>query len=392
MEKPKTKSVSLLDMLIVLAQKKKILIIVTLIMSIISVVYVLLAQQYWISVASIKPNSSNNQTMSLSGSLLGLGSSLLGNSLTESSAEVITVMNSRRFSEKVIEEFDLYHYMGLKGKEPLKDKETALTILREQIMRYNVNPETGVITIGAETKDRELSRKIVNYFIAEIESFNQTQRNTKGKQRRLFLEKRINEIEAEMENVKLALKSFSDSTNTVSLSDQSTGIINTYINLIATKMNLDVEYSSMLGMYDSSDVRLEMTKRKIDDLTQKIESMESSSTEKYLLNIDDISSITLDYTTITARMELLTELYKFLYPQYEAARLEELKDLPTIDIIDDANLPGFRSKPLRAQFCILVFFATVLLCSTVILTNYYLPQEKKDKFLELRKAIFNKRK
>lgn len=379
-------------MLITLAEKKKYVIIPTLIVSIISVIYILLVPEYWISVATIKPNFAESEGLNLSGSLLGLGSSLIGGGITSSSAELITVMNSRRFSEMVIDEFNLHEYFELKGVDKLKDDEKALRGLREQIMRYNVNPETGVITIGAETKDRMLSRDIVNYYTNKIDDYNKNQRNTKGKAKRQFLEGRINEIESEMEQLNEKLKKFSAETSVVSIKEQTTGVMQAYVDLISTQTELEIEYNSLKSIYDEDDIRLIILKSKIDEVIQKKKALESNSSERYLLSIDSIPSYAIEYDTIIARMELLKKLYQYVYPQYEAARLEELKDLPTIDIIDDANSPGFRYKPRRAQFCILMFFASVLISSFTVLVNYYVSDEKKKKFSELKHAIISKRK
>jgi len=52
-------------------------------------------------------------------------------------------------------------------------------------------------------------------------------------------------------------------------------------------------------------------------------------------------------------MEIYKTVYTYLYPQYEAARLSELRDMPTIELLDTPRLAGRRERPRRAIICIL---------------------------------------
>jgi len=51
-------------------------------------------------------------------------------------------------------------------------------------------------------------------------------------------------------------------------------------------------------------------------------------------------------------LEIYQKVFEFLYPQYEAARLSELKDLPTIDILDQPRMAGRRESPKRSLICV----------------------------------------
>ena len=73
-----------------------------------------------------------------------------------------------------------------------------------------------------------------------------------------------------------------------------------------------------------------------------------------------------------------------MFPQYEQAKIEEVKDLPTIEIIDKAVPAGKRSKPKRAKFCILSFFISLFLSSFFILIKQPF-KEKFNKFQDLKR-------
>ena len=77
--------------------------------------------------ATILPAQEDKNQLSFGGSsLLGLGSSLLGGGgLQSSGIELITIMNSRTFSEDVIEHFNLLKYMEIDDTDTLIIREKA---------------------------------------------------------------------------------------------------------------------------------------------------------------------------------------------------------------------------------------------------------------------------
>jgi uncharacterized protein involved in exopolysaccharide biosynthesis len=59
-------------------------------------------------------------------------------------------------------------------------------------------------------------------------------------------------------------------------------------------------------------------------------------------------------------MQIYKTLFEYLYPQYEAARLSELRDMPSIEILDAPRLAGRRDYPKRALICVISTLAGFL--------------------------------
>ena len=109
----KTKEIDILDILLILAKHKKFIIFTTLIVSIIAVIYSLLATQYWISTATILPSSDKQDSFSISSSFLGgFASSMLGGEQSDAYA-LIGIMQSRTFSLDVVKKFNLIEYFEI---------------------------------------------------------------------------------------------------------------------------------------------------------------------------------------------------------------------------------------------------------------------------------------
>lgn len=352
----KTKEIDILDILLILAKHKWFIIITTLIVSIAAVIYSLLATQYWVSTATILPAQEQRSQLSLGGSsILGLGSSLLGGSFQTQGLDMITIMNSRTFAEDVVKKFNLIKYFEIEVPDTLVVLETAVKNLNESVKSIGINEETGLISISIETKDKYLSADIANYYWNKLEKYNIESRMSKGKQKRIFIETRLQKVKSQLDSLLIAMNNFQKSQNMIDLENQTKSVIALYSDLVAQKISTEIELEYQKKYFDNNSQIISSLTQKIEIIKEKIANLEFSEIDqkiKYGLNLNEIPDISLKYAELLAQIEIQTKIYEFLYPQFESAKIEEVKDLSTIEIIDKAVPIGQRSKPKRAKICI----------------------------------------
>ncbi len=359
------KQIDILDILLILAKHKKFIFFTTLIVSIVAVIFSLVTPEYWVSTTTILPSQEQKSTFSLGGSssLLGLGSSFLGGSLNVTGLDFITIMNSRTFSEDVIEKYDIVEYFKIEDPDSLVAKELALKGFRDEIRSIGMDEETGLIEIIIETKDKFLSMEIANYHWQKLEKYNVETRMSKGRQKRIFLEKRINEVRDAIGIMSKDYLQFQQDNNIIEIENQTTMLITLYADLIAQKTTKEIELEYLKQTKDGNNPILDKLRKEIEIVNNKIAELEISNTEdnKYILSLDDMPELAIEYMNIKMNLEIQKQLFSFLYPQFEQAKIEEVKDLPTIEVIDRAIPSGLRSKPKRAMTCMLAFIGAFAL-------------------------------
>ena len=361
------KQIDILDVLLILAKHKRFIFFTVLIVSIAAVVYVLVVPQYWVSTATILPVQDQKDQLSLgSSSLLGIGSSLLGGSLQANGLDLLIIMNSRTFSEDVIEKFNLVEYMEIEHEDSLVVKEKVLKGFTEKIRNIGINEENGLIHISIETKDKYLSTDIANYYWLKLDEYNKSVKMTKGKQQREFIEKRLIDVKEAIDISSNTLNEFQKKYKTIDLEEQAKSVISLYSDLVSEKITNEIELEFSKQFFSEANLKIENLEVKNKILNKKIEELEKKSGNlkpQYILSIDDISDISLQYSQIMLNLRIQKEIYNYLYPQFEAAKIDELKDLPTLEIIDKAVPAGKRSKPKRAIICIISFICALLFSS-----------------------------
>ncbi|MCF7859077.1 MAG: hypothetical protein K9N07_07125 [Candidatus Cloacimonetes bacterium] len=394
----KNKQIDILDVLLILAKHKKFIIWTTLIVSIIAVIYSLVVPQLWTSTAVILPLQNDSSKLSISSSsLMSLGSSFLGDIFEAKGTELLAILNSRTFSRDIVIKFNLIDYLKLDDRDSLMVMDKAIEHLRLNMLGLSLDDESGMISITIKSKDKYLSADIANYYCYKINDYNLNTRMSSGKRKRIFIETRLNEIKSDIDSLADKMKEFQEENNVIIFSDQVSDIITNYVGLVSQKRKLDIEYEyTVNNLKEMTPLIEELTQRR-EILKQQIENLEYSKTKnsKYIINIDDVPQLTLLYKNYEAEYRILKELYSFLYPQFETAKIEELKDLPTINVIDRAVPAGIRSWPKRAKLCIMSFLVAFILSSIIALIrnsydNLKIDENNNSKLIQLKKYLLNK--
>ena len=81
----------------------------------------------------------------------------------------------------------------------------------------------------------------------------------------------------------------------------------------------------------------------------------------------------LDYIRLTRSVEIQNKLLVFLLPIFEQAKIEEVKEMPSVSILDPPVVPEIKVKPKRLTITFISTMAVFLLLSfSVIMYELYI--------------------
>ncbi|HPS38806.1 MAG TPA: Wzz/FepE/Etk N-terminal domain-containing protein [Candidatus Cloacimonadota bacterium] len=355
-----------------------------------AVIFSLLTPQIWSSSASFYAVGESGSALPFDiPGLGGLTSKFLNTGGGDQSISFMTAMNSRGFSEDVIRKFRLISYFEITKPDSLAAMDAALKKLHKNMVKLNFDEESGLIQLRVESKSKKLSRDIAAFYLEHLERYNREQKITKGKMNREFLESRVNETRATIDSLMITLKDFQSQNKAVNLEEQSKALIESYSAVIAEKMKLDLEYElAKKNLSPDSPALAELETRR-SGMAQQIKEMETSSSglkPQYLVDISKLPDLGSQYAQIKMNLEIQSLVYQYLYPQYEAAKLDELKDMPTLDILDTPREAGLRVRPRRAIICIAAVMIAFVFASLIVIIKGILDNNK-DRIKEIRESL-----
>ncbi|MBN1348200.1 hypothetical protein JXJ21_02205 [candidate division KSB1 bacterium] len=323
--------------------------------------------------ATVYPASQEEAGLGLSSLLnnLPFAGLSLGN-MSEEANMFLAIVYSRTIMESVVRQFDLQQRYGTETMEE------TIKALRDKVS-IEINDE-GTITIEAEAKTeflpseanedqtKELAKNMADYIVSQSDEMNKQFRTEKAKNNRTFIENRYMQNISDLAKAEEEFNAFQKEFGAINLPIQTEAEITAAAELKAQIIAKEVEVGSLEkfvtkshSTYQQAKIELMEMQRKYKELKSGTIGSQSKGAEKDLfLPFDDIPDIGLDYARKYREVVLQEKLLEFMLPQYEQAKIQEARDIPTILIIDHAAKPEKKSKPKRMLIVLLAGFLCIL--------------------------------
>jgi capsule polysaccharide export protein KpsE/RkpR len=127
------------------------------------------------------------------------------------------------------------------------------------------------------------------------------------------------------------------------------------------------EYEGLKQIYTDNNVRVRLVKARIDELQHQLEKLggkgESSSnianqpTDSMYPSIRKLPLLGVEYADLYRRTKIQEAVLEVLTREYEMAKVQEAKEIPTVKVLDLPNVPDKRSFPPRL---LLILIGTVM--------------------------------
>lgn len=343
---------SVLDILIVLAKHKKLIIWLPLVAAIASAaISFALPNVYKANAKLLPPQQSQSGASALLSQLGGTAGALVGTAGMKSSNDLyIGMLKSRTVADKLIAKFDLqkvYDVETMEKTRTILGGNTAIAAGKD-----------GLISIDVEDEDKKLVAQIANAYVSELVSLTKVLAVTEASQRRVFFERQLEQSKDNLAKAEMALKGALDTRGVISVDADSRAIVETVGRLRAKISAKDIEISAMKAFVTTNNPEYKRAQEELISLRAELSKLENGRPSLAGDGVSDSSKqVGLENIKILRDVKYYQMLYELLAKQYEAARLDEAKDSAIIQVLDPAIDPERKFKPKRS---ILILISTIL--------------------------------
>mgnify|MGYP001399680494 FL=1 len=305
----------------------------------------------------------------------------------------IAILQSRTVKEYMVNKFNLI------DRYKQRDIEYAIEAFEEKI-ELEVTEE-GTLEITIIDKDPLIAKEMVNEVLFMLDQINQSIGMEAGKYNREFLENRININKKDLEKAELALKTFQEKTGIIDLVAQLSStmqmsaqaynsIFEAYTALYAKKIETETELAVAKTTLSNNNPTIMQLEKLLNEQTIQLDQLMIRLDEKlqYLLSnispaqIDTIPNIEfsvsfntlpslgLENARLIREVELQSTIQEILIPQFEQAKLEETKNIPTLQIIDKPKVALNKTKPKRSLIVIGSTIMSLLMSLIFVYTDH----------------------
>jgi uncharacterized protein involved in exopolysaccharide biosynthesis len=382
--------INLLDLLIVLLKRKRLILGITFISALITaIVSLIMPPVYRAETSLLPPQPSSSMALQslsqLAGGAAGIGAGVLG--INTPANLYAGLLKSTTVLDRIIDRFKL---MELYDKEYRIDARKALL----DNIEVNVDKKSNIITLSVEDKDPVRASQMANAFVEELKALTKGLAITEASQRRLFFEEQIKETKLALIKAEEDLKKFQEKTGAIKVEEQAKAVIEGIATLRAQIAAKEVEIKVMKTYstpYNPDLQRAEEALRAMKAELQKLEAKEGKNPDP-LIPTGRMPEVGMEYLRKLRELKFNETLYDLLLKGYETARLDEARDAVVIQVVDKAIPPDKRAKPKRTLMVLVATFTGFFLSIFIAFFIEYKEKasqdpEQKERIEAIRKEI-----
>ncbi len=342
-----------LDLLIIVMQRKKLIGIVTALVTASAIAIAFLLPQEFTATVIILPPQGNSSMSSLLANQLagmsavsGMASSALG--IKNINDMYVAMMKSRSVEEAVIKRYGLeseYH------KHYLVDARKAL----EKHAQIDGSTKDGLIRLKFSDQSPDRASEIANGYVEQFRSLSQNLAITEASQRRVIFENQLEKTKADLENADEALKRTQLSTGMVQVDGQARALIDSAARLRAEVVSKQVQIEAMRSYAGDENPALTQAQSELEGLKAqfaKLVGSQGNGTDDLFVSKGNVPEAGLEYIRRLRDVKYYEAIFDVLARQLELAKLDEAKEGAFIQVVDPAVPPEQRSSPKRGLITI----------------------------------------
>ena len=352
---------SLLDILILLAERKWFILTFTAVFAILAIVISLLLPTSYTAMVTLLPPQQNSSVSAAMTSQLGnLGgmAALAGSSLGLKNPNdmFVGMFKSRTVEDAMVQHFELmkeYH------SKYLADARDAF----EHHVSVDGSGKDGLIRISVEDRDPRRAADLANGYIDRFRGLSQNLAITEASQRRVFFERELEKAKNNLADAEEALKKTEQATGVIQLDSQARALIASAAALRAEITAREVQIQGMETYATGQNAQLLQARRELDGLRAQLAKLggsEGSSGGELIVPKGLVPEAGLEYVRKLRDVKYYETIFEILARQFELAKLDEAKEGALIQVVDPAVPPDRRSFPKRSFIVICATFAGLL--------------------------------
>jgi uncharacterized protein involved in exopolysaccharide biosynthesis len=296
-------------------------------------------------------------TSSGGGGLAGIANDVLG--LKSSSDVFVGILGSRTVADKLIEQFDLKKVYHSSHMEDLRKDLAAHTSVV-------VDRKSQIISITVTDHSPEKASAMAQAYVEELNKLVADLSTSSARRERVFLEGRLEKVNKDLEDAEKDFSQFASKNTAVDVKEQAKAMVGAAATLQGEMIAAQSQYEGLRQIYTDSNPRVRTVKARVDELQRQLDKLggkgesatdvESAPGDSFYPSIRKLPLLGVTYADLYRRTRIQEAVLEALTKEYELAKVQEVKEIPAVKVLDAAPIPDKKSFPPRT---LIVFIGTL---------------------------------
>jgi uncharacterized protein involved in exopolysaccharide biosynthesis len=358
---PADDEISLLDLLQVVADNLRLLIIGPLLVGLAALgIAFSIAPTYTATVRFLPPQQQQSAAASMLASLGALGG-LAGaaSGLKNPTDQYLAFMRSRSVQDALIDRF------GLMQRYEAKLRDDARLSLQSAARVSSA--KDGLISVEIDDKDPQFAAQLANAHVEELQKLLARLAVTEAQQRRVFFEKQLQQAKDNLTRAEQALKA--SGVNSSALKATPQAAVEAVARLRAAITAQEIKIASLRGYLSENAPEFRQALTELGAMRAQLARAEQQETP--------VAGGS-DYIGRYRDFKYYETLFELFAKQYELARVDESREGAVIQVLDAAQPPERKSKPKRAIIAVIATLAAGFALLLFVFVRHALGNASRD--------------
>ena len=358
---PADDEISLLDLLQVVADNLRLLIIGPLLAGLAALgIAFAIAPTYTATVRFLPPQQQQSAAASMLASLGALGG-LAGaaSGLKNPSDQYLAFIRSRSVQDALIDRF------GLMERYEAKLRDDARLALQGAARASS--GKDGLISVEIDDKDPKFAAQLANAHVEELQKLLARLAVTEAQQRRVFFEKQLQQAKDNLTRAEQALKASGVNSSALKASPQAA--VEAVARLRAAITAQEIKIASLRGYLSENAPDFRQALTELGAMRAQLARAEQQETPVVGGS---------DYIGRYRDFKYYETLFELFAKQYELARVDESREGAVIQVLDAAQPPERKSKPKRAIIAVIATLAAGFALLLFVFVRHALGNASRD--------------
>jgi capsule polysaccharide export protein KpsE/RkpR len=292
----------------------------------------------------------------------GIAGDLLG--AKNSGALFVGILGSQTVRDRLIEQFDLRRVYGA---SKIEDARASLA----QHSSLSEDRKSGIITIAVTDRDPQRAAALATAYVNELDRLVAAVSTSSARRERIFLEERVRGVKTDLDIAARKFSEFASKNTAIDIPAQGKAMVEAAAALQGQMIAAESELSGLQQMYTSNNIRVRSLQARVDELRRELNQLGGSDSpgdakkqNALYPSIRELPILGVTYADLYRQTKIEETVYELLTTQYELAKVQEAKEIPSVKVLDPALVPTKKTFPPR-MLIVVLGMATVMSGVTV---------------------------
>jgi capsule polysaccharide export protein KpsE/RkpR len=304
------------------------------------------------------PDGQSNSGMAMLAALTGKAGGGLGSvagdllGVKNSGALFVGILGSGTVQDRLIDRFDLKRVYGCRFEREARRK------LAENTLTFE-DRNSGIITITATDVDPKRAAAIAQAYVEELNHLVAELSTSAAHRERVFLEERLAAVKKNLDEASKQFSQFASKNTAIDIKEQGKAMIDAAATLMGQSIAAESELRGLEQIYTSNNVRVRSVQARITELRDQLRKLdgkegqppgatgETDSPDSPYPTLRNLPLLGVTFADLYRETRVQETVYETLTEEYEMAKVQEAKEMPSVKVLDAAKVPERSSYPPR---------------------------------------------